>query len=477
MTSHSGPQELPDDRPLDDLLKRAFDEELTDDEFAALQVRLDSSSNDRRRYLEYASAHALLLQSFEAAKEAPTVSQVGGIAQLDRQARAGWNRRTTSKWVAAIVASIAVIAGGAAGLRTNLTQEQPAVARTKNESTGGLSKAFRPGDRVRTTEGRVDLRFENGVQLALSDGGELEILSAAKVRLHEGNIQVDVGQSGRGFTVLTRSADVVDLGTVFGVGVNSSGATDVVVFEGEVELDRGQERVAKAVSDRSLLTGEAVRVQADGNLARLPMIWRNSTDSQWSASAMNREASVIESVRDNLTTAERPKFYAVVPKGFQEDAKVYADRPYEWNGLDASGMPSELIGADYIRTFNSDKAQSDLEIVVALNGPADVYVLLDQRFPVPAWLAEDFTRTPFEVGIDLGNQYEKVSEPIPPLGISVKRWLGKGPGRSVDVPVTIWKRTVPSAGEVHFGPVPAESLPPGRGSMYGILAIPMRRSL
>jgi hypothetical protein len=472
MTSAS---DFTDDRSLDELLQRAFEEELTEVEFAVLQARLNASTDDRRRYLEYASAHALLLQSFESAKGSPMASQSAGVVQSSSPAPGKRTRAAT--WLPAIAASLAVLVWGITQLKTRFQAGAPAVAWINGQGDVDSSRAIRPGDRVRAADGRIDLRLENGVQLALLNGGELEILSAAKVRLHEGNIQVDVGASGRGFTVLTKSADVVDLGTVFGVGVNSSGETDVVVFDGEVELGRGQGRVVKAISDRSLLTGEAVRVQSDGNLARLPMIWRDSKDSQWSASAMSRESSVIESVRDNLTTAERPKFYAVVPRGFQEDAKVYADRPYEWNGLDASGMPSELIGADYIRTFNSDKAQSDLEIVVSLNGPADVYVLLDKRFPVPAWLSQRFTQTPFEVGIDLGNQYEKVREPIPPLGISVKRWLGKGPARSVDVPVTVWKQTVPSAGEVHFGPVPAESLPPGRGSMYGILAIPMRRSL
>jgi len=44
----------------------------------------------------------------------------------------------------------------------------------------------------------------------------------------------------------------------------------------------------------------------------------------------------------------------------------------------------------------------------------------------------------------------------------------------VDVPVAVWKRKVRDVGEVRLGPLPSETLPTGRGSMYGIVAVPMR---
>ena len=39
-----------------------------------------------------------------------------------------------------------------------------------------------------------------------------------------------------GFTLVTPTEKVVDLGTAFGIEVADSGATSVAVFEGEVEL-------------------------------------------------------------------------------------------------------------------------------------------------------------------------------------------------------------------------------------------------
>jgi hypothetical protein len=201
------------------------------------------------------------------------------------------------------------------------------------------------------------------------------------------------------------------------------------------------------------------------------MVWHDEANSQWSTDAADRGSSLIAAVRDNLSTDSRPKFYAIVPQGFREDAKVYVDRRYEWNGLDGRGLAPELIGGDYIRTFNDDKAQEDLELVVTLADAADLYVLIDERYPVPAWLAADFAPTELRVGIDLGTKTGAGDEPAPPLGVTVERRLGIGPGRSVDVPVVVWKREVRGAGEVRLGPLPSETLPTGRGSMYGVVAV------
>jgi hypothetical protein len=482
VTSFPEKSEQPDDawerEPLGELLRRAFDDDLSDEEFETLQASLRESPEARRSYLEYAAVHALLVQSFDAADGTRALASFSRRNELQpARSPAGVARHFWKTLIGVSVLSLALLAVGFWATRRpadRLPVEQPVVAWLDASDS---PRALRAGDHVRQVPGRGAVRFENGVQLSLSESGDLEILSGTKVRLHHGQIQVDVGNSGRGFTVLTKSTEVVDLGTVFGVGVSSDGETDVVVFDGEVELDPLKKSRDQSQSfERNLNTGEALRIQSNGDRARIPMIWQNSTNSQWSANATSHHASVIASVRDNLSTEARPKFYAIVPKGFHEDAKVYVDRRYEWNSLTEAGLPSEVVGADYIRTFNSDKAQGDLQIIVALNGPADIYVLIDKRFPIPDWLAADFVQTGFDVGIDLGTGYGKGHEETPPLGMSVRRVLGKGPGKSVDVPVSIWKREVRESREIRFGPVPADTLPPGRGSMYGILAVPIGKT-
>ena len=66
------------------------------------------------------------------------------------------------------------------------------------------------------------------------------------------------------------------------------------------------------------------------------------------------------------------------------------------------GIPSYLLGGDYVKTFNDDKLNREVEIQVTLDRPAVLYVLLDKRSPVPDWLREDFFNTGDEIGIDGG---------------------------------------------------------------------------
>lgn len=373
-----------------------------------------------------------------------------------------------------IVATIFLALGVKAGFDYFRATDLPIVAWIDAE--GAPQAALRTGDRLQQLNRHSAVRFQNGVRLSASDDAEVEVLSGTAVRLHAGRIQVDVGELGSGFAVLTESTRVVDLGTVFGVGVNPARETDVVVFQGEVELNsQVRPRVSPQPSEKNLTTGEAVRVQSNGDRARIPMVWHDAANSQWSTDTAYRGSSLIAAVSDNLATDSRPKFYAIVPQGFREDTKVYVDRRYEWNGLGEAGLPAELVGGDYIRTFNDDKGQENLEIVVTLAGPADVYVLLDQRYPAPDWLAADFTETDFRVGIDLGTKYGTGEKAVPPLGVNAERWLGIGPGKSVDVPVAVWKRRVHGTREIHFGPLPSDTLPPRRGSMYGIIAVPAQQ--
>ena len=52
----------------------------------------------------------------------------------------------------------------------------------------------------------------------------------------------------------------------------------------------------------------------------------------------------------------------------------------------AAGIPSYLLGADYVKTFNDDKINREVEIRLTISRPAILYILLDKRSPVPDWL-------------------------------------------------------------------------------------------
>src|SRR5207302_53552 len=84
--------------------------------------------------------------------------------------------------------------------------------------------------------GVVELGFPTGARIAIEGPARLELKGANSVQLRQGKAAAEVPRSGRGFSVQTPIATVVDLGTRFGVGVSSDNASRVDVFEGRVVL-------------------------------------------------------------------------------------------------------------------------------------------------------------------------------------------------------------------------------------------------
>ena len=167
--------------------------------------------------------------------------------------------------------------------------------------------------------------------------------------------------------------------------------------------------------------------------------------------------SLIRSIRDNLRDPGNKKYYEIVANGFDEDALSYVDRSHEWNGLTEEGLPAFLRGGDYVKTFNSDKTQSDLRIRLGVTGPAVLYVLYDNRCPVPSWLSETFVDTDVDVGRD--NRGRRSSQEG-----------GVGPGKSIDDVASVWRLQVDGSEEIVLRHV--ERGPRGARAMYGIVAVP-----
>ncbi len=90
------------------------------------------------------------------------------------------------------------------------------------------------GDRLRLNKGLVQLTFDMGAKVVIEGPSDFVVASANSATLDAGRIAAVVPKSGRGYTILTPTAEVVDLGTEFGVTVNDQGASEVHVFEGDV---------------------------------------------------------------------------------------------------------------------------------------------------------------------------------------------------------------------------------------------------
>jgi hypothetical protein len=174
---------------------------------------------------------------------------------------------------------------------------------------------------------------------------------------------------------------------------------------------------------------------------------------------------VISAVWDNIERGDSFKFYEIVPAGLQEDAKAFVDRVYyEWNGVDQDGMPSYLLGSDYVKTFNSDKHNAGISISLRIEQPATLYLLIDNRVTIPDWVRASYEDTGDDIGIDEG-----FDRRAPHLSTDV------GPGRSINSFCSVWRRVITEPGVVELGAI--EALAPGPNqthiSMYGIAAAPL----
>ncbi|SIO32809.1 FecR family protein [Singulisphaera sp. GP187] len=308
---------------------------------------------------------------------------------------------------------------------------------------------------IRCTSGLLRFAFDSGALVTLEGPADLRILSGMRLRAVQGRITARVESETKGFAIETPSTLVVDQGTEFGVEVDANGRTGVVVFEGLVDLSRPKSAATAAEVTR-LVQGEALRVDREGGLSRIIAVERPPGDNGWSTGPSLEPDAVIRSVRDNIRGLDSSKYYQVVHRGLDDDAPAYVDRPHEWNGLDPSGLPAFLRGADYIMPFNEDKWRNDLEITVELACSASLFVFLDNREKVPAWLAEQFTDTGVDIGLDEG------SWPDPS-----RFTTDRGPGVSINQVFSVWRRDVNQGESINLG-----ALMGGRNNraMYGIAA-------
>jgi ferric-dicitrate binding protein FerR (iron transport regulator) len=318
------------------------------------------------------------------------------------------------------------------------------------------------GDRLQLGEGAVELTFDAGAQVTIFGPAEFEITSPTSIHCDRGRVTTVVGERGKGFVVQTPRAKIVDLGTQFGLSISDKGETEVVVFQGSVDMSYAPPTGHAANTTRRLYQGEAMLVNNSGEFQRVVSVQRNDFLTAVDAPRRRPSEPVIAEIRDNIRTAEGVKSYQIVRGGLEEDVPCFVDRNHQWNGVDRAGLPEFLLGADYVMPFNDDKFVRTLELKLELLRPAILYVFLDNNMEVPDWIRKDFEDTGIDIGLDGAHtEWHQTHS------------LGDGPGTSVDFPFSVWKRHVKTAGTVTLGSVE----PPKVGTrssgfnMYGIAAV------
>jgi hypothetical protein len=105
------------------------------------------------------------------------------------------------------------------------------------------SAVLKSGDRLtrrkkplRLTQGMVDVVFDTGARVVIEAPAQFRIKSAKRMTLLSGRVFAEVPPSARGFTVDTPQASIVDMGTQFGVKVESGISSDLHLFKGKASL-------------------------------------------------------------------------------------------------------------------------------------------------------------------------------------------------------------------------------------------------
>jgi hypothetical protein len=121
---------------------------------------------------------------------------------------------------------------------------------------------------LRLEQGVVDIVFDKGAEAIIEAPAELRLKGDNRMELVGGRLFATVPPSAKGFTVDTPCGRVVDLGTQFGIKVDSASASDLHLFKGQASLTPGTGgRSGKAVL---LSRDEAKQVTAGGTVHDIP---------------------------------------------------------------------------------------------------------------------------------------------------------------------------------------------------------------
>jgi hypothetical protein len=245
---------------LETLIGRHLDGVASDKEVAALSDALENDEGARQRYLQYANLHATL-----------ATLEIGSVLPSALRPLPIWISWSKYHPVAAAasfaVLAFTLIATWAWVWSVGRTDVAPVVAHfgvlqdcrwVSPEISVETGDPIRMGGRIELSSGTAKLHFEDGAVATLVGPCIFEVSSANGGFLVLGQVKVVADTpSSKGFTVQTRTARFVDVGTEFVAASATDGQSRVDVTSGEVHV------ILDGIkTQHSLRTGDALSVEA-----------------------------------------------------------------------------------------------------------------------------------------------------------------------------------------------------------------------
>jgi ferric-dicitrate binding protein FerR (iron transport regulator) len=443
-------------------IARYADGTLDEAEVKQLESALRDDAALRREFIEYLNVDSAIA---ECAALPEDDADWDAVPEPDW--RLAWPSRLTT--IAAIAASLLLVTATSfwfqrdPGGKVDALAAAVEVLSAEQAEAEGEPGTFQTGDRLQVTRlqlkrGSLQLRLASGVVLDLLGPMEASFEGPSRLRLAHGRMSADVGENGKGFTVATEAGEIVDLGTRFGVDV-SDGEAHVAVFSGEVRVQGTG--VGKRDKPITIVEGEALQLRKGKRPSRLCSV-PVTRDGMRLENANVTPA--VDSITDNAEGSDFRRFYGVIAGGMGEGTRAYSDnRRAIWRAIEGESFPQELVGADVVCPFHTDRHEKSLTITLHLAGPADVYVMHDARKPPLEWLEEGFVDT----GLMLRTG--------PWRNIPVVRGIEPDSAGQIFAHYTVWRKRVANGGTVQLGP-PHVGGEGADKTMYGIAVKPLLRN-
>lgn len=252
-----------DQQKLHELASAAMDGTANEGQLIELTELLRESPKARDEYLAIADLHATLATEIADPSSTLESSTAEPVATHRRN-------RISIVAVAAVAAVAASLLLTVGWFTANDSDATPNSFATIAQATQAVweSDAIQIDDRIgtmtmRLKSGLVRVDFDSGVEVTLEGPAVFKLVDVARAELTSGVLTATVPPGAEGFAVNTPSAQVIDLGTSFGIDLRNDGFSDVSVFDGEVEIATRNTTQPDLIAKRLLSEGESVRIGRD----------------------------------------------------------------------------------------------------------------------------------------------------------------------------------------------------------------------
>lgn len=114
--------------------------------------------------------------------------------------------------------------------------------------------------------GLMQIEFYCGAAVIVEGPASFELVAPDRGFAHHGKLRAHVPARARGFTIGTKSGNVVDLGTEFGLDISPEGLSELHVIDGEVDF---HDSTSETNQPQRLVGGQGIEVAGNGDSHRM----------------------------------------------------------------------------------------------------------------------------------------------------------------------------------------------------------------